>query len=160
MSAICADVMVFVCNGACKIVCPYLLSSSLTLFMCVEVLPFTFRFECPLPVHRGGMLRQDCDASLTTSLAAQWRAFPSHLIMARLRLLHVFKWRNCKRGGSVSNRGVVCLNVLLRPAGRWWNRFFNRFVEVWWTCYLYCFGRECAWARASFFDSDMSASAR
>jgi len=57
------------------------------------------------------VLRQDCDASLTTSLAAQWRAFPSPLIMARLRLLHVFKWRNCKRGGSVSNRGVVWLNV-------------------------------------------------
>jgi len=57
------------------------------------------------------LLRQDCDASLTTSLAAQWRAFPRHLIMARLRLLHVFKWRNCKRGGSVSNRVVVCLNV-------------------------------------------------
>ena len=74
----------------------------------IDLISFDQRYCIKVTVY---LLRQDCDASLTTSLAAQWRAFPSHLIMARLRLLHVFKWRNCKRGGSVSNRGVVCLNV-------------------------------------------------
>jgi len=57
------------------------------------------------------LLRQDCDYDRVKSLVAiapQWRAISNYIIMARTRLLHVLKLRNRKRGGSVSNRGVVC----------------------------------------------------